>query len=236
MRRLTLCLALAGAVLPARLQAQETETYILRSTTPALAFTAETESYSMNATVGAPFAAGLLDGETYALDVGFITSGDSDSDGIVGSIDLCPNEYAGCNDQNGDGCIDQPDVDADADGIGRGACDCNDANAQIWSTPGQVRSVRFDSATAMAWLPPIEPGGAQPRYDVIRSGTPSDFMTGATCVESDDASGTNAAELATPATGQGYYYLVRTENSCAAGSGPLGISGGVYARVARNCP
>ena len=211
-------------------------TYVLESSTMTMmAFTASSDAYTVTATMGQPVAGGLLSNAFFTVDVGYLNNLDADGDGVSGSFDLCPTQYAGCNDTNHDGCIDVPDPDGDGDGVGRGACDCDDANGQIWGRPGEVRNLRFASATSIAWDPPTAPGGTQPRYDVIRSSDVSDFVTSALCVEWDDASDTSAHDPGIPAAGAIFYYLIRAENTCALGSGSLGISRGSYLRTARSC-
>lgn len=213
------------------------QNYVLESSTMGmLGGTLSSENYSMTATLGQPIAAGSLSGGLFTGDLGFLNDLDADGDGVSGASDLCPTQFAGCNDGNGDGCIDVPDTDADGDGVGRGACDCDDGNPQIWGRPGEVRNVRLTSSTALAWDAPAGPGGTAPRYDVIRSAVANDFVAAGSCIESDDAGDRTATDAATPAARGVFYYLVRAENGCASGVGPLGTSRGFLARTARDCP
>jgi hypothetical protein len=228
-----LCLPVA----PALAGEASSESYVLESsTTTMLSVSAGSETYAMVATVGQPVEPGPLSGGSYTADVGFLNDLDADGDGVLASLDLCPTQFSGCNDINGDGCIDTPDTDADGDGVGKGQCDCEDGNGQIWTRPGEVINVRFTNNTTLGWNQPAEPGGTSPRYDLIRSQNPRDFVSAATCVESDDSADTTATDTQNPATRSVLYYLVRAENSCASGVGPLGASRGFLPRTARTCP
>ena len=113
------------------------------------------------------------------------------------------------------------------------AGDCNDANAAVWSIPGEVRSLVFTSRTSVGWTASSEAGGTAPLYDTIRSSSPSDFNAGGTCVESNGAD-TTSPDASTPAVGAAFYYLVRAETSC--GSGTLGQRSSGVDRSGRNCP
>jgi hypothetical protein len=127
----------------------------------------------------------------------------------------------------------------DADGDGRtSAVDCDDGNASVWSTPGEARNLLLGPGTsALAWSTPTDPGGnlSALAYDTIRSGVASDFVSAATCVESD-GSDTASSEETAPAAGAGYFYLVRAQNACPAGQGPLGNRSDGSPRSARICP
>jgi hypothetical protein len=217
-------------------QESASESFALEgSSLAALALVSSSESYTMTATVGAPVAAGPLAATLFTAAAGFLNDLDADGDGVSGALDLCPAQFAGCNDADADGCVDLPDTDADGDGFGRGACDCDDAVPQVWGRPGEVRDVRFAGPATLVWNAPTNAGGPQPRYDTVRSPSASDFVTSAICLESDDASDRQAPDSENPPSGTVFFYLVRAENSCAAGVGPLGISRGVWARVARGC-
>ena len=150
-------------------------------------------------------------------------------------------------------CVDPAAYYRDADGDGRGdatiattACngvipagyvasgtDCNDAAATVWSIPTEARNVSFGSQTTLGWSPPSEPGGSTGLYDTIRSGVPSSFNAGATCVDVN-GNDTTSTDAAVPAVGAAYYYLVRAENTC--GSGSLGQSSIGAERIGRLCP
>ncbi|HEX4824788.1 MAG TPA: putative metal-binding motif-containing protein [Candidatus Polarisedimenticolaceae bacterium] len=127
--------------------------------------------------------------------------------------------------------------EADNDGDGFSVCmnDCNDANATIWATPGEVRLLMATSKTTFIWSAPSAPGAASLLYDTLRSPTPTNFTTSATCVETNDGPNTTFTDATNPAVGAGLYYLVRAEDACPSGQGPLGFStAGVIA--GRTCP
>ena len=86
--------------------------------------------------------------------------------------------------------------------------------------PGEVENLGFplDKET-LAWVRPAEMGGpVAPIYDVLRSELGHDFLNAAICVESDDGTDTVAIDSDQPAAAGVFYYLVRAENACGAGS------------------
>ncbi len=134
--------------------------------------------------------------------------------------------------------------DADGDDYGSSAppagvasgTDCDDALGAAWARPGETRSLRFQSETALSWVVPSAPGGTLVRYDTLRSDVASDFMTSAICLESDDASDTAASEPQAPVAGNGFYYLIGAENDCPNGQGSLGFGTDGEERLGRTCP
>lgn len=142
----------------------------------------------------------------------------------------------------------------DADGDGHGAAssttsscsqpagyvpagdDCNDANAQVWGTPGEARGLLFTDAQSFSWTPPASLGGLAVVYDALRTGNPADFVAAATCVESNDGSNTIAVDASLPASGTAFFYLVRAENACPSGQGILGTNSSGTAISGRTCP
>lgn len=132
-------------------------------------------------------------------------------------------------------CDGSTDEDGDGDGVGICA-DCNDLLVGSYATPGEVLNLRFTSSTALAWDAPASPGGASIRYDTIRAGSPTGFVAAGVCAETDDGSNTQATDAATPALGAIFYYLIRAENDCVPGQGPLGFATNGTPRSARNCP
>jgi hypothetical protein len=145
-------------------------------------------------------------------------------------------------------------ADSDADGYGnpavsqqgcdqpagyvRNAADCNDSNAQIWSAPGEVQRLTLASnKQSVQWLAPGDLGG-QPSsllYDTLRAASPTGFAAGS-CVESNDGVDAVATDSSLPPTATALYYLVRAENACPAGVGPLGETSTGTPRTGRNCP
>lgn len=143
---------------------------------------------------------------------------DLDSDGIGDSLDNCP----------GTANPSQSDADADARGS---ACDCDDLDPGVWAVPGEVPGLVLShhsgtGITDLDWQPPAIAGGSIVLFDVLRSGDRSDFGGGTTtCLESDDGSDYAAADADTPGSGETWFYLVRAENGCGAGSLGAGRSG-----------
>ncbi|MCP3981128.1 MAG: hypothetical protein GY716_17660 [bacterium] len=104
------------------------------------------------------------------------------------------------------------------------------------TAPDEVESlfVHADKQT-LDWLPPAALGGTEaPVYDVLRSGSATDFTSATLCIESDDGSNSYAADGDAPAPGQVFHYLVRAENSCGAGS--LGLDSSGAERSGAVCP
>jgi hypothetical protein len=142
----------------------------------------------------------------------------------------------------------------DADGDGHGAAsstatscaqpagyvlagdDCDDANPQVWETPGEARSLLFTNAQTFSWAPPASLGGLAVVYDALRSADPANFVGAATCVESNDGSNTTATDASAPAVGTGFFYLVRAENTCPSGQGLLGTNSSGTPIAGRSCP
>jgi len=130
-----------------------------------------------------------------------------------------------------------PADEGDSDGDGHRICagDCNDANMGVWAIPAEAENLLLSSdGQGLTWSSPPAPGGTTVLYDTIRSSVASDFMTGATCIETDDGSDLTANDSERPATGQGYFYIVRGGNSC--GEGSLGRMSSGEQRTARSCP
>jgi hypothetical protein len=143
--------------------------------------------------------------------------------------------------------------DADADGFGDAAnplaaCaappgyvntagDCNDSNAELWGTPSEALDLSFIDGMTLAWSPPASPGANSVSYDLIRSGNPADFVSGASCTASDSPIA-SATDAATPAPAGRFHYLVRAQNSCPGGGGvgPLGNASDGTPRTALDCP
>jgi N-acetylneuraminic acid mutarotase len=141
--------------------------------------------------------------------------------------------------------------DADADGFGDAASplpacaappgyvntpgDCNDSNAGLWGAPSEALSLSFIDGVTLAWSPPASPGAASVSYDVIRSVNPADFVSAASCTASDSPIA-SATDAQTPALGGRLHYLVRAQNGCPGGVGPLGNASNGTPRTALDCP
>jgi subtilisin family serine protease len=135
-------------------------------------------------------------------------------------------------DDDCDGVVPANEKDGDGDGT-IGCADCNDGDPAIWSTPGEVPGLVFVTRTALLWA--SASGGASSTYDLLRSGSPQEFVAGTTCVVTH-TSGTVASDSATPAPGARFYYLVRAANACPVGQGSLGSTSAGVARAGRSCP
>jgi len=113
--------------------------------------------------------------------------------------------------------------------------DCNDADSAAWAPPGEATTLGFTSATTLAWTAPAASGATTLSYDLIRSDDPADSVSGSVCAASDLAV-TTADDPDLPSLAQAFYYLVRAQNGCPAGEGPLGSGSDGVARTARSCP
>jgi V8-like Glu-specific endopeptidase len=128
----------------------------------------------------------------------------------------------------------------DSDGLGD-ACDCDPADPGIWSRPGEVANLsmlhnQFTGLTLISWDPPPEPGALVVAYDTLRSELPFDFIAAGICVESDDPFDLVAEDGDWLPEGMIYHYLVRAQNSCPDGEGPLGTDFSRRPREGRPCP
>jgi hypothetical protein len=142
-------------------------------------------------------------------------------------------------------------LDADGDGLGNSSMtldspcsppagyvaasgDCNDADADNWATPGDVRGLTFTDESNINWEPPFDPGASSVLFDVLRSASPDDFTAGIVCISSDQA-GTAAIDTELPPIGAVHYYLIRAENACPDGQGSVGHDSSGVPRVAAGC-
>ncbi len=113
--------------------------------------------------------------------------------------------------------------------------DCNDSDANDWGTPSEVRDLLFGDGATLVWMAPAFPGTTTDFFDLIRSGTPADFVTSAICVASH-ISNITATDAASPAPGAAFFYLVRAQDGCPNGQGSLGTTSGGTMRTGRSCP
>ena len=167
------------------------------------------------------------------------TLADADADGVPDTADNCP--AAANSDQadlDGDGLGNACDPDIDGDGRDNGAdCAPLDPTAQ---DPPQAEvtgvSVAGAASASIAWSPL---GGAPPTwsYDVVRGGLlaiRSDHgLAGAACFAAAQAA-PPATDATPPASGDGFYYLVRARNAC--GPGTLGSASDDTSRPSPACP
>lgn len=133
------------------------------------------------------------------------------------------------------------EVDGDGDGFTLCTGDCNDGNAAIWATPSEVRSLLMShnkgtGVSTVSWTAPLAPGATSIVYDTLRSPTPSNFTSSATCVETNDGANTTAADAMTPSPGSALFFLTRAENACPSGQGILGRNGAGTPVPGRTCP
>ncbi len=125
--------------------------------------------------------------------------------------------------------------DNDADGY-TGYFDCDDANPDVWSLPGEaVELVVAADRVTFSWDPPSPPTGVPgtTRYDLLRSPLSDDFVGTATCAAMDILL-TKTVDTLFPDPGEYLAYLVRAENAC--GEGSLGQTSYPGERVGRTCP
>ena len=113
--------------------------------------------------------------------------------------------------------------------------DCDDTNGVVWGTPTATQDLLFTDQVTLSWSPPLEPGGAIPLYDLLRSSDPSDFGAAATCAQTNSPS-TTSTDTAIPALSSAFIYLPRAETDCPGGAqGSLGSSSN-GPRTGRTCP
>lgn len=91
--------------------------------------------------------------------------------------------------------------------------------------PSETPNVGFGTdKDTLLWDPAPYASGGAPVYDALRSPAADDFGAAATCLASDVVL-TSAGDGATPVPGEVFYYLVRAQNDCGAGSMGPGRTG-----------
>ena len=137
-----------------------------------------------------------------------------------------------------DACLGCTGFDGDADGscTGDPTFDCDDSRSDIWAAPGEVPDLVFLSGTSLTWSEPLAPGGQTLVYDTLRSSDAADFVSGTTCVEFDEGSDQLASDPTDPPASGVFHYLVRAENDCPEGDGPLGQDSAGNERAGAVCP
>jgi N-acetylneuraminic acid mutarotase len=159
-----------------------------------------------------------------ADDSGVYSGADTDTDGFADSCDNCPS------------ITNASQLDSDADGHGD-ACDCAPLDPGSFAIPGEVTSLAWlgDKQT-ITWnhLAPAAGTGTSP--DTMRGDLgawPVGSGAGESCVENNSPDDTTE-DPTVPAVGTGYYYLVRTVNSC--GTSSYGFATGGAERISAACP
>ena len=158
-----------------------------------------------------------------------------------GASQVCDGFNNDCNDVNWPLLTGTNEFDGDGDTFTACTGDCNDANGAIWATPGEARFVLMshdkpNNVTNVSWSAPTAPGATSLLYDTVRSNTASNFVTGATCVETNNGPNTVSTDTSNPALGAYFAYLIRAENACPSGQGSLGTASNGTPRTARTCP
>ncbi len=162
---------------------------------------------------------------------------DDDNDGVLDATDNCPLVVNPIQtDTDGDLQGDACDPDDDNDGV-LDVSDCAPLDASASSPPMEIAGVLVDKAgaTRLSWTGQ----GSGFRYDVtggrlsaLRSnGNESD----ATCLRNDETLTSWDDTRPDPTPGDGYYYLVRSQNAC--GNGGYGQhSSGTDRSPGSDCP
>jgi hypothetical protein len=138
----------------------------------------------------------------------------------------------------GDNCpltVNPGQADFDLDGAGD-ACDCNIQDPTVFAAPLEVTGVRvLGDKKTLIWDSMAGVAGSGTTYDGYR-GMLSEFPVGGGLAEvcSDDIVGTTVTDDEVPTAGQGFWYLLRGQNTC--GNGTLGHWGAAMERNSTVCP
>ncbi len=139
-----------------------------------------------------------------------------------------------CNHPNWPALTGTNEFDDDGDGLTECQDDCDDSKIDVWSLPSEVPLLLLGPGDdQLIWSPSVVPGGNVVRYDLLRSSQASDFDDATVCV-AQNSTNLQAQDSDSPSVGATFYYLVRPENLCGAGS--LGTNSAGGERSGRSCP
>jgi hypothetical protein len=155
-------------------------------------------------------------------------------DGLDNNCDGATDE--GFPNTDGDAMADCVDPDDDNDGV-PDVADCAPLDDTAWNFPTEVAGVELHGGTPtqLSW----NDQGTGFRYDVA-GGFVVDIIqdqgtSGALCLADDEALASFADARQDPVSGEAYYYLIRSQNTCGAGTYGLATSGAPRLPVA-DCP
>jgi hypothetical protein len=94
----------------------------------------------------------------------------------------------------------------------------------------------FTDGATFTWLPPMSPGSTTIVYDALGSNSAADFITSGTACVVSNSPDPAATDGTLPPVDSALYYLVRAENGCPGGLGPLGFDSNGSQRFGLNCP
>jgi len=173
----------------------------------------------------------LLAGQAFAAPVAVngatfmeIRERDLDGDGRGDTADNCPQ------------AVNPGQENGDTDGRGD-ACDCAPLDGSAFALPGEIAGVTFRAdRTVLDWGSEAANSGSGTVYDVAR-GTLGQWPVGSgpgeVCLESGSTDLT-AGDADSPASGAGFYYIVRGRNAC--GPGTYGFDSSATERATDACP
>ena len=151
------------------------------------------------------------------------TGPDADGDGLGESCDNCPS-------------MPNPgQTDADADAFGD-ACDCAPADPTLFASPTEIAGVTVGAPDELSWDSNAGSSGSSTTYDILRGdfGAWGPAGYGDTCLAQGWAGITYPVGGDVPASGTGYFYLVRGTNGC--GDGTYGYDSEGNERTSAVCP
>jgi len=166
---------------------------------------------------------------------------DADLDGVDDACDNCPGlANRTQDDRDRDGAGDLCDADLDGDGLETPA-DCDPDDGRFWTLPGAARDLRVEailpgSGALFTWQAPVDLGGTEVWYDLLRSADPALFDTcpvDASGVDDYDLVDTITSEYGEPLQGQVLSFIVRAQNSC---GDNVGTRSDGTPRTAVECP